>query len=651
MRLWPFSAPTSTARTATNKPSTELPSVYLEHRGQDRIESISQSVRKVPWLISFLELVWTAGPVTFIAAVGGYYFGYGKVPPVNYLIFFLTYSIIAGLISIVTRLTHTALRNTRQEKAQNDLTQVLDLLPDLIFAVRDLHLQTLDADQRRREAAALLLRKADLGPEYIAVAVRELTDNSALAEAIKRIEIFRRAGLYHRVEEISASIGQTADAVLSELNKTAPEKAALLRDRLTGRAPTLQAGITRTDGFIERILAASAEGNEDLILLADIENLLVFAFEMLCGRKIPMLVFTYRGDWRLAKATDELERRRNQYRVSQLRVHSRLKATVTLLAECQETTIDSPQAGTSPQELVTSIKQGLEQLNAALAHTGQAVYKGYWHERSTLRRQIDVLRAALKLCRSLHRAHQQVRRRHLVFLESRRRWETMVNNKKRHANTLIGNRQKPGLRINREHIVLQDTQKLAMAETLAEYFQDMGIKLRDQRIVFGSNGRERLFSLALAKPLAMRVTSALSFHLGLSDPQVQRAINASNAINLSGLEPASSATAKAGLGTALAQEIEDRLDRLAEQLATTLVISYGIKLDDQAVQFLHEEFGARLERLQTLASRSLSLEQTTATHYPISPPLELNLQEITEAPQRRSHHLIERYETLLQRQR
>ncbi len=635
-------------RSSSPSTASDWPVVYLEHRGQDRIETISRAVRKAPWLVTSLELAWTAGPVTFLAAFGGYYFGYGEVPPANYLAFFFAYSVIAGIIGVVTRFVHSAIRDARQARAQRDLTLVLDILPDLIISVRDLALSGLEPDARRREAAALLLRKADLGPEYIGMAVHELTDNRALAEAIEKIEIFRRAGLFHRMQETSAAWAKTSETVFSSLSGVAPETVSLLRERLAGRAPSLAEGLPRADGFVERLLAAAAEGEENLILLSDVEEMLLLAFEMLCGRAIPMLVVGYRGDWRVAKATDELERSRNEYRVAQVRVHSRLKAIIARLNDNEVSQLPSRQASGSATDLLDTVRAGFEQLTDAIKTSGQLVYKGYWNERSALRHHIDALRSILRLYQSLCRAYHQVQHRYVAFLDARQRWERLLATQPSDPQRIDIARRRKGLRIDRQMLCLEDEQKLALAESLADYFRDQGIKLRDQRVYVGTPGRESLVDAGVAKHFAMRIMSALSFHIGLSQPHVQRAIGAINAINLSGLEPGTSATNKVGLGSALVQEVEQRLDRLAEHLATTLVVSYGVPLDEAAIQLLHDEFGARIDRLRTLATSYVAATNLPLSSAKIPPPVELDLTNINEREQKRAQRIIERYEPLLQ---
>ena len=113
-------------------------SVLLEREGEHRIKKIIASVDRLPWTISLLEMAWAAGPVTLIAAVGGYYLGFGKLLPKANLIFFIGYTIIAGIISVITKILYGTFRSRLNERRQADIKTVMNRLPDLILAVRNL---------------------------------------------------------------------------------------------------------------------------------------------------------------------------------------------------------------------------------------------------------------------------------------------------------------------------------------------------------------------------------------------------------------------------------------------------------------------------------------------------------------------------------
>ena len=151
---------------------------------------------------------------------------------------------------------------------------------------------------------------------------------------------------------------------------------------------------------------------------------------------------------------------------------------------------------------------------------------------------------------------------------------------------------------------LNDAEKLKLAAALDVFLREHRVISRDEQLLFGPSGRERLFNQDLAKSLAIELLLQLEGLIGLSRPEVQRAIYASPLANFHGLEPGQSAATKAGLAAAAAQELRDDQGPLAERLAAVLVTQYQVELSGESIDFLCRNYGARRERLQTLATKS-----------------------------------------------
>ena len=89
--------------------------LLIETRGSGRINRLAEVASSKTTAQKVVELAWTAGPVTLIAAYGGYYLGNGKLLPTNTLIFFIGYTVIAGLIGLSA---HMIYRLTREQRIQ-----------------------------------------------------------------------------------------------------------------------------------------------------------------------------------------------------------------------------------------------------------------------------------------------------------------------------------------------------------------------------------------------------------------------------------------------------------------------------------------------------------------------------------------------------
>jgi hypothetical protein len=619
------------------------PTLTLEREGQARIDEVAKAARELPWVYNLVQLAWTAGPVTFIAAVGGYFVGYGKTPSTDYLIFFVTYAVIAGLGGILARFAYNALYAPRKRAAARDLALVNDLLPDIAFEVRNLYLAAMEPDLRRQWAAGMLLRHLDLSPASVAVAVEELTQRRTLADAVMRIEVFRRAGLRSRVDEVIATVADEAAEALETLSQDAPDLVPLLRDRLEGRSLRPEDGMPREEGFIERVMSAAEHEDEALMTVTDVLEMLVLAFELINGREFPMLTFTHRGHWELAQTTDTLERRHNRYRAAKLKGYSRLKALVALLASSELADLAGPPAGQDTATLLAAAKEAIGQLNDQVDRLGRRVAAGREAEWPDLRRCLHLLGQVVHLNDAMERAFRSVGRRHAVFLHTLKEWEGLSRKAIRDGRTLRTGGGAKGLRLVERRLALEDRDKLAVAHDLAEYLRGDRIRLSGNGVVMGRPGHERPLDLDAAKRLAMLVASTLANAIDLAQPEVQRAIDTARAANLTGLEPGTSAQLKAGVAAAMIAEVEDHLDRAAERVATRLVYRYGVTLDGPAVDFLHRHYGARRERLELLAARKHRTPYPFTSPLATRPPLDPTRDPAWRGQIERSRLLLERY--------
>lgn len=616
----------------------------MERRGQRQMEEVARAVRGTPWVVTLLQLAWTAGPVTLLAAIGGYFLGYGTAPTRSYLIFFFAYSVIAGLVGIGARLLYNALSARRRREAQRDLALVNDLLPDIGFAIRDLLLEAMEADLRRQAAAGMLLRHLDLAPGAVEVAVADLTGRTELAVAAKHAEVYRRAGLQTRVREVVAEVSACAQEALAELGSVAPDLAPLLRDRLEGRSPEPEYGIPREEGFIERVLAAADREDEALMTLRDALEMLVLTFELLNGREIPILSFEYRGGWELARATDDLEARHNRYRLAKLKGVSRLKALVTVLG-ASEIAESQPLAppGLSAETLLNTARRDIHALCERAERLGLLLSLGRAEHAPELRRHLAVLRRVMRLSDAMRRAFTEAGRRHLLFLRTLEAWQRLAAKEGSGEEIrLIGPRAR-GLRLRERRLALENKDKLELAGKLARHLRDEGVRFRDGGVICGRPGRERPFQDALARDLAIQAAAELDDVVDLGAPEIQRAVYASHAANLTGLEPGGSAQSKVGIGAAMIGEVEDRLPSLAEGLAARLVLYYGVTLDKGAIDFLHEQYGARRERLEMLAARKVREGRSPAELATTITPTDLTRDPDWESAMERVRAVLDRY--------
>ncbi|SFC02842.1 hypothetical protein SAMN05660443_1211 [Marinospirillum celere] len=595
--------------------------VSLDREGNEQIERISRVVHRIHWTRNLLSIVWTAGPVTLLGLYGGFYAAYGKSPPGQTLLYFFLFTLFSGLLAFIAKVIYDMTRGHVQEQAQQDVSEAIDKLADLILAVRDLIVESFEeGEARQREAALQLLRRIELTPDGVAFAAQELTGDSELAKILGRVETYRRAGLYSRVRDLNRQHRERIELALEWLNDVSPEAASVLSERFNGEAPQLEKGVPRDEFFIERVLAAIEEDNLLLMTLQDVEEMLILAFELINGREIPLLLFSYSGQWKLAQALDDLESKRSQYRIAQASGSNRLRALAGFLVETDEATHDQLPNGLSAQELVIRVEEILDRLASEVTQLAHQARIRKLTSLSELRNKSDVLGKCLSLYKAARQGYQQLGKAHAGLLEASEEWNQLAEKFGDEASKLRLGPGRMGLRILEKVTYLTDEEKVDVCQHLVNYLQGEQLEKRGRRFFTRHNGRSRPLTLEGARQLAVEVALALEPYINLSRPAVQRGLNATNATYLGGLEPDMSAAEKAALGSSMAKEVQQDMSGAAERLAVALVKHYRVDLTEEAKEFLVDAYGARSQTLDLLSNYEATPGNGPVSFLSLRPP-------------------------------
>ncbi|WP_257283366.1 hypothetical protein [Endozoicomonas sp. SESOKO1] len=613
----------------------KLENVDLKLEGRDLrwLEKIARAPQQEPWSVTILQYAWTAGPVTLMAAYFGYYFAYGVIMPLERAFYFLGYSVIAVALGIGYRLFHNMTHGRQQARDRINLLSLIDQIPELIYQVRDLGQVNMPEEQRRIHSAGILLRKLDLGPEWVSTAVEDLTGNQQLAKQAERIEIFRRAGLFSRMRDIIEEAREETEKAWLSLNENHPRTAEALKKRLNGMVSRPHDGQKREPLFIERILSAIEEGNENLMTLHDVEEILTLCFELICGREIAYLKIEYTGHWDLARALDKLEEERNDLRISRARVYSRLKALTTYLNNIGIPSEIGSGNGLSTHKLLAIATKSLDSLSLQVHEARQLTLsspqkKGAKKHLLTLTAKSQQLEKALQIYNESHRAYLKQGRDSLQLKRALQNWQKL-SSKYQHQNN---ENLKRSLTISEQTIFLDEEDKAEVTQRIRQYLNESPDlpKAMPETLPRDENNQQspvqvdddKNLTEAVARDLAIEIATILDPYIHLHDPQIQRAIETANAISLANIEPGMSARTKAAWGEAMASAVDKNLAASAEKLAQNLIRYYRVPLSDQTINFLVKTYNASLERLQFIAryetplSASYSLDNVSAMEVP-----------------------------------
>ncbi len=568
--------------------------ISLDREDNERLDKFARSVRRVRVSRSLLGLAWTAGPVTAIGLYGGYYIGFGQPPSNQLLLYFISFTVLSGLMALAAKIVYDSTLGHATERAQLSVVEVIDKLGDLILSSRDLIISGFEGEVREREAAIQLLQRVDLSPGGVAMACEQLTGDADLGRLLAIIDNFRRAGLYSRIADIQQVHGQQFEQAITVLNQVSPQAAEVLRQRCQGDIANLRHGIPRTEHFISRVLAAIEQDNLLLITMQDVESMLVLCFELINGREIPMLVFDYRGRWQLAEALDRMERRRSRYRIAQASGGNRIRGLASWLVEVDVMTYDEVPEGLPAALLVERVGQALDRLALGMRKDVDVIRKGDISLRPALRLNAEIMTSALRLYRTAHESFKRIGELHAEFLASTENWSRMMDDAHLDAEELQIGPKGRGVRIREKVVSLDEEERKEVCRILARYLREQHLEAHETKGLFERRSeRDNPLTLDSARHLVIEVALALEPHVHLSFPQVQRGIGSTRATYLGDLEPGMSASEKKMLAESMAQDVVEDMSQAAEHLAMALVRHYGINLTDEAGQFLHETYGAR----------------------------------------------------------
>ncbi|MFW5783905.1 MAG: hypothetical protein ACOCY8_05250, partial [Spirochaetota bacterium] len=421
-------------------------------------------------------------------------------------------------------------------------------------------------------------------------AIRDLGGSRDLAYAFQRIEVFRRNGMPSRIATDRTENEAELARLCESLTPLSPDTALLVRNRSEGRAPSKRRGRLRTEGFIERGLAAETEDNEHLVSLSDVEEVLTLAIETLVGRPFTLITFEYSGDRLLAERWSALERSRREFRARLRSRNSRLRIVAERLSDRLEGVVPAIARIRNLPELRDEIGEALDRWAREL-------------ERPRLRKpsksEIDAFRRATTAHRYLELASEQLHQAHDRLLRAAELYQEAVARRFADSSDSVtfATEHGDGIRIDEHEIGLAERDRIALARRLRELLTQAGV-WKSEDVELGAGGM---------LTLAVDVLSSIEERLPLYRPEVQQAIELSRAPTIESLEPGLSADVRAGWVVALVDEVENNPAEYALRRVEQLVRFHGLRLGSAARSRIAERFGVDDEAL-------LSLDRTTQTH-------------------------------------
>ena len=585
--------------------------VTLDREHNEHTSRLKRSLNKVKWSHALMQIFWTAGPVTSLGLIGGYYIGYGTMPSLQLLIYFVSFTVFSGLIGLVAKVVYDGTTGHLKEQSEKDVERVTGKLADLILVARDKVVQGYEGDARQREAALQLLRRVDLTPYGVTIAFSDLTGNRKIGEIMGQVYAYRRIGLQTRVSELYDTYQEIIDDIALSLQEKSPEAAKELKQWFSGKTSgQLKYGVPREKFFLQRVMSAIENNNPYIMTNRDIEEMMILAFELISGREIPTLIFSYSGRWKYADRLNDIEEKRSRYRVAQARGGNRIRALASFLVETKNANADELPEGMNIKELIPKVTKIIDRLAFRLRRTSRNVEL----TKNELTELADIMGTSIELYQMAYDGYKDSRKRHKELISAEEKWMQLTTRESLKSTLFSMSKHSKGIRIKESVISLNEEERLKVCRHLSWYFDKERVNLKNHfQFMSNENGGGMP-----ARRLAVEIAVALEPHIQLSKPEIQRNINATKAIYLGGLSPEMSSVQKQELGSEMVKETDNGLEIAAIRLAETLVRKYHVELSEEAIDFLKYNYGANRQALKRIANNKV--EQNTSYEAEIAIP-------------------------------
>ncbi len=554
---------------------------HYERLGERTTHRIASVIAKKSWKWTIINLAWTVGPVTYIALQFGHYLGFGAEAPIANFIYFAGYTLMVGALAITASIVHEALHEPKIHSEQEQLLCTIDRLHNAMFSARNQILASLDANERNIMSAYYILQSVGASPSAIETAVMKLSHNEALTSAIRRAHVLAERGMFAAVEDIYHDHEEILQTYQQNLGLNAPQAYELLDQRLRGMSPTIQHGIERTDGFIERILNAYEENDERLMTMQDAYDMFTLAFELVNGRHIAVLDARLKGDESFEEAQEMLDEARHHYRMALRKRNSAIRLLVKDLYEHSDSSV-LVEATDATSRLLIAISEAL----ASLGVKERARYKVPYLNITRLNKALEMRREKLL------RAEARYARKWREHGE----WLTLAMQ----SNDL----KKAGFYISERSVALSDKQKLKLVHLINGLLPSSYEKWTEAEYAHA----------------AMEIANELDDMVDMSQPEEQLAIESSNAADFGYITRKLAPTTKAGWASIAIDAIHENRRKASHRLAHSLLVFYRVPLTDSMIALFEDQFGADRDYLESLNEEVISAENVSKMAIPAPPP-------------------------------
>ncbi len=569
--------------------------MYMENKtslASTLVARIKGAAQKERWGRAFLQIAWTAGPVTYMALQGGYLIGYGTVAPNSLFIYFAIYTVIAGIFALTVRFLYAMTRGLDHDKDRKALNRVFEFLPNRIIEIRNLQLETLDITGRRILTAKYLLEDSEYNPDSIAAAFLELTDDREISSLAREMNVIRNRG-YQVNDEAAALLRRKLKPHLTRLESYSGEIIRLLERHINNPGIPNRPSRNRTTGFLERVMAAHEADNLELMSLVDVEEVCILMFELICGRRFPLIRTVYSGNRDFTDAARKLTAARREYRLSVYRRNNRLRILAENLYEpAPPEKHRNSEERQNDRTVIRRIISTLPSIRSAHLLQEKVVEILQSRVKNTqkpkeLKRIIDLYERLRTENRRVERSHENLSKAWDIYNKTiRRRSQSSVK-------LLLPGDSGRGIRLTSGEVSLKTKQILPLSREIDTILSEFAPDHEHLEVL--SNDQ---------KELAISMLRVLERYLDLDDPIVRSSIESTRSLSFESLARAISSSSDEIAWLDRISNDRESAQRGIHEALKELISYFNLTLQRRDIDYLKEHFHADPSYLDELIPNS-----------------------------------------------
>lgn len=527
---------------------------YYEEAGGNFIERLSEAIKQESWAIKLIALAWAAGPVAMLTLFVSFWIANRSIPSVNLIIFIAAYTIIAGLISIVVSIVKRATGTAKQIDAERILSEVLGKLPDLLITIRNESLLQMTHEKRKIAAAIVLLQDPDATESTIQTALEDLTGSGEMGWMFRRLESYRKKGVFSRVDEYAEEVLKKFGNILEEVRNKSQYASMLLDARLAGSAPSKRFGQRRTPDFLPKLINLVEKGKFDAVDLSFAREMVKLLIEFFVDRRFTILNWHLEGKNPIIKAWNKLENLRNE--------SSRLHRSRRIIQYEILINLDEYRARTREEGEEFVLLTSFPNYTFLEDEVGKKNFK-----RLKLHRRLKELEGVNK---DIENIEEKIKKAQAVFSQARKEhpdpFDFYMDDK---------SRGEIRLKIEKEKLSLSNKDKIEFTRKLSFYLSALTTNRQCTRILTSGAGESREEPRPITQQelvaLIFRIFALFEFYVDLSQVGVLDSLGASPAINIGSIDYALSKKTKVGWLHAMVDELLDLPAPIALKAAERIV--------------------------------------------------------------------------------